>query len=42
LRAVGLDVTKTPLADLQLATRSEPGRFAPTEKKAKARAGRAA
>jgi glycerol-3-phosphate dehydrogenase (NAD(P)+) len=42
LRAAGLDVTKTPLADLQLATRSEPGRFAPTEKKAKAGAGRAA
>jgi glycerol-3-phosphate dehydrogenase (NAD(P)+) len=42
LRAAGLDVTRTPLADLQLATRSEPGRFAPTEKKTKARAGRAA
>jgi glycerol-3-phosphate dehydrogenase (NAD(P)+) len=42
LGAAGLDVTKTPLADLQLATPSEPGRFAPTEKKAKAGAGRAA
>ena len=42
LGAAGLEVIKTPLADLQLATRSEPGRFAPTEKKAKAGAGRAA
>jgi len=39
LGAAGLDVTMTPLADLQLA---EPGRFAPTEKKAQAGAGRAA
>jgi glycerol-3-phosphate dehydrogenase (NAD(P)+) len=42
LGAAGLEVTRTPLADLQLATRSEPGRFASTEKNAKAGAGRAA
>jgi glycerol-3-phosphate dehydrogenase (NAD(P)+) len=41
LSAAGLDVTKSPLADLQLAPR-EPGRFAPAEKKAKAGAGHAA
>ena len=39
LGAAGLDVTNTALADLRLA---EPGRFAPTEKKAQAGAGRAA
>ena len=41
LSAASLDVTKTPLADLQLAPR-EPGRFAPAEEKARAGAGRAA
>jgi glycerol-3-phosphate dehydrogenase (NAD(P)+) len=42
LAAAGLDVTKTPLADLRLAPRAEPGRFAPAGDKAKAGAGRAA
>jgi hypothetical protein len=41
LSAASLKVTKTPLADLQLAPR-KPGRFASAEKKAKAGAGRAA
>src|SRR5690349_7451591 len=39
LVAAGLDVTKTPLADLQLAPTAEPGRFAPAGEKAKAGAG---
>jgi len=41
LSAAGLDLTTTPLADLQLAPK-EPGRFVPAEQKAKAGAGRAA
>jgi hypothetical protein len=41
LSAAGLDLTTTPLADLQLAPR-EPGRFVPAEQKAKAGAGHAA
>jgi glycerol-3-phosphate dehydrogenase (NAD(P)+) len=41
LAAAGLDVTKTPLADLRLAPTVEPGRFAPASEKAKA-AGHAA
>ena len=41
LAAAGLDVTKTPLADLRLAPTAEPGRFAPAGEKAKA-AGHAA
>jgi glycerol-3-phosphate dehydrogenase (NAD(P)+) len=41
LAAAGLDLTTTPLADLQLAPR-EPGRFVPADQKAKAGAGRAA
>jgi glycerol-3-phosphate dehydrogenase (NAD(P)+) len=42
LGAAGLAVTTTPLADLRLAGRHEPGRFAPTGDQAKAGAGRAA
>jgi glycerol-3-phosphate dehydrogenase (NAD(P)+) len=42
LGAAGLEVARTPLADLKLARRAEPGRFAKTEKKAEAGAGRAA
>jgi glycerol-3-phosphate dehydrogenase (NAD(P)+) len=42
LAAAGLDVTKTPLADLRLAPQAEPGRFTPAGEKAKASAGRAA
>jgi 1-acyl-sn-glycerol-3-phosphate acyltransferase len=42
LRAAGLEVTGSALADLKLARRAAPGRFAATEKKAKAGAGRAA
>ena len=42
LAAAGLDVTKTPLADLRLAAKAEPGRFTPAGEKAKAGAGHAA
>jgi glycerol-3-phosphate dehydrogenase (NAD(P)+) len=42
LGAAGLEVARTPLADLKLARRAEPRRFAKTEKKAEAGAGRAA
>jgi 1-acyl-sn-glycerol-3-phosphate acyltransferase len=42
LGAAGLDVTKTPLADLRLASQAEPGRFTPAGERAKAGAGRAA
>ena len=42
LSAAGLDVTKTPLADLRLAAPAAPGRFTPAGEKAKAGAGRAA